>query len=692
MSNKAERLTALEQRRVPVFIGVTGHREFRGSDDRNSPDMKALRSKVAQVLTELRRKYDSTEFVILTALAQGADQVVAEVAVELEMRFAAVLPMPFDKYINRRTYDSSTGELRDDFDHAAKMKAYELCESEWCEFVYTIPYEDGVNDNNVTDPTSTGAADKQFAETARFISDNSFVQLALWDGKCGMHDTAGTGAAVRDSLHGRGYSRYRPNGLNIPETRPIYHIYTPRKGAQPKPYDFALRRLYPEPLLETGSKWFTVDAFSKLDRGWSAAQKEAAIAALFDCKVQRSVLPREAKKVIDAEKGRAKARGKACEEQLRRIDIYNSELVKKYIFISNTEKRYGLELDRTDETTKQYEEIFNDADRLALWYRDARKWGGVGVIAIAGIAYMMLNIYSDLLAEWIFLAAYIMLMAVALVMYLLITKKGLHQRYVDYRTLAEGLRVQGYWYRAGIADKPEDYNPTVPMLAYVHNYYLRKQKSEIEWIRTALRNWNLRIANDNCAHVVDKTVIDDVCARWLGIMDIPDKNDPTKWVAAELASKNGKLRAPGQSAYYKKKTTDTAKRAHIFGAITSALITLAFIIAVLLLANDLMASKLTNVPNFWQFMAGLLPVGAMVSGAISQFIGYEQDTGRNRWYHMVFKRAVVELDGIEHDGSLCDKKKIEKMQAVLFDIGKEELQENADWAALNADRAPQIPS
>ena len=450
MQKKREIIQEINQRRAPVYIGVTGHREFR----KGPKDTEKLKKKVREVLEELRGRYKNTEFVILTALAQGADQLVADVAKDMKMRFAVVLPMPFDLYINRVTYNEEKKTTQPDFDDTAKDIANRLISSPWCEFVYTIPYEDGVSDSNVADPFNTAPADTQFAETARFISDNSFALLALWDGKCDIGATAGAGASVRDSLHGRCYSRYRPLGVNIPETRPIYHIYTPRDGAPNRPYDFALRRLYPEPLLETGNKWFTVDAFSKLDRGWSEAQKEAAIAALFDCKVQRSALPQEAKKVIDAEKGRAKARGKACEKQLRRIDIYNGELVKKYSFISNAEKRYGLELDKTDATTEQYEEIFNDADRLALWYRDVRKWGGVGVIAVAGIAYMMLNIYSDLFAEWFFLAAYIILMAVALVLYLLITKKGLHQRYVDYRTLAEGLRVQGYWYRAGIADKP----------------------------------------------------------------------------------------------------------------------------------------------------------------------------------------------------------------------------------------------
>jgi hypothetical protein len=48
-------------------------------------------------------------------------------------------------------------------------------------------------------------------------------------------------------------------------------------------------------------------------------------------------------------------------------------------------------------------------------------------------------------------------------------------RYLDYRALAEALRVRVYWSIAGI-DTP------------VADVYLRKQRSEIDWIRHAVRN------------------------------------------------------------------------------------------------------------------------------------------------------------------------------------------------------------
>jgi len=53
-----------------------------------------------------------------------------------------------------------------------------------------------------------------------------------------------------------------------------------------------------------------------------------------------------------------------------------------------------------------------------------------------------------------------------------------YNKYLDYRALAEGLRVQFYWQLCGLPDG-------------VASHYLRKQKAEIDWVRQALNNIHL---------------------------------------------------------------------------------------------------------------------------------------------------------------------------------------------------------
>jgi hypothetical protein len=53
---------------------------------------------------------------------------------------------------------------------------------------------------------------------------------------------------------------------------------------------------------------------------------------------------------------------------------------------------------------------------------------------------------------------------------------GLSDKYQDYRALAEGMRVQFYWRLAGLK-------------LSVADHYLRKQRSELDWICSAIRVW-----------------------------------------------------------------------------------------------------------------------------------------------------------------------------------------------------------
>ena len=62
-------------------------------------------------------------------------------------------------------------------------------------------------------------------------------------------------------------------------------------------------------------------------------------------------------------------------------------------------------------------------------------------------------------------------------------KKAYQEKFQDYRTLAEGLRVQFYWKCAGIPNSAA-------------NHYLGDQHSELDWIRHALRIWALPFSEE----------------------------------------------------------------------------------------------------------------------------------------------------------------------------------------------------
>src|SRR5271170_7773111 len=65
--------------RLPLVIGVTGHRDLR-ADAR-----PAIAAQVREILLNFKTSYPSTPLVLISPLAEGADRLVADVALETEI-------------------------------------------------------------------------------------------------------------------------------------------------------------------------------------------------------------------------------------------------------------------------------------------------------------------------------------------------------------------------------------------------------------------------------------------------------------------------------------------------------------------------------------------------------------------------------------------------------------------------------
>jgi len=91
---------------VPLIVAVTGHRDL-------VPDeVPAIRVHVREFLSNLLADYPERGVTVMSPLADGADQLVAEVALELGISLIALLPMPREIYIN----DIETAPARERFD------------------------------------------------------------------------------------------------------------------------------------------------------------------------------------------------------------------------------------------------------------------------------------------------------------------------------------------------------------------------------------------------------------------------------------------------------------------------------------------------------------------------------------------------------------------------------------------------
>jgi hypothetical protein len=122
---------------------------------------------------------------------------------------------------------------------------------------------------------------------------------------------------------------------------------------------------------------------------------------------------------------------------------------------------------------------FVAADWLATTYR--RRVGRVllATYLVTGMMGFAFIAYSDIIAQDLMLYVFLALFAVGVAINAVAQRREWHRKYIDYRALAEGLRVQSYWRRAGIVDSSRP--------SFAHDNFLQKQDVELGWIRNVMR-------------------------------------------------------------------------------------------------------------------------------------------------------------------------------------------------------------
>lgn len=159
---------------VPLIVAVTGHRDL------VPEEVPAIRERVATFLTDLRSEYPERGVSVMSALAEGADQLVAEEAVRLGIPL--IVPMPMQRNLYVKDFDSV--KVRDRFDFLSSRAA----ES------YELPLVEG---NTIESISEYGQArDLQYAQLGVFLCAHCHILLALWDGK-ENDKLGGTGTVVR---------------------------------------------------------------------------------------------------------------------------------------------------------------------------------------------------------------------------------------------------------------------------------------------------------------------------------------------------------------------------------------------------------------------------------------------------------------------------------------------------------------
>lgn len=146
-----------------VRVGVTGHRFLAETD--------LLAAGIERCLDRIRAAFSTEQFVLLSALAEGADRLVAShVLARLSWQLVAVLPLALDDYLA-------------DFPSQASQAEFSLLLAQ-AAAVVTLP----------TQPERMLA----YAAGGIYILDHCDVMLAIWDGQ-GAQGQGGTGEIVTEA-------------------------------------------------------------------------------------------------------------------------------------------------------------------------------------------------------------------------------------------------------------------------------------------------------------------------------------------------------------------------------------------------------------------------------------------------------------------------------------------------------------
>ncbi len=530
-----------EDNRIPIVIGVTGHRAIRAEDE------AALKSAVRAELEKLMTLCPNSPPVLLTSLAEGADLLCADTAEALGIPLCAVLPAERTEYAQ-------------DFDEAAKARFFHHIAR--AEQVFITPDTESFPAVN----GDTGASRSfRFRQAGIYIAAHCHVLLALWDGGGPGPAGCGTAETVDFALHGG----YLPQNGAVPfnESAAVIHVFTPR-GERKETLAGTVCVLGNEDSLK--------DILSKTDE-FNRLAVHAGIKT-------RSVLPDHTPETV-----------------LDRMDLI---------------RNYAGDLSR--QNARLYRRI-------------------LAALALAGaLLAAAFLLYDEAQAiRLILVCGMMLLLAWGIARYA--DRSACHRRYLEYRALAECLRVQIFLRYAGSGVQASD------LLTWT-------QREETAWIGQALR------------------------ALTAGPPAVEAHDVRTYWVESQKQYH----RAAGKRAAHRSGVSERVVRIALLLSVILYLAAVAFE----LLSGGVLRPALLPVADAEMYRTFLKIALGMLSVVTLLTAGY--------YGNLSLPRALSDHHKLEHFytemGDLLTR--FGQTDELLMQIAREELIENGNWCSYQRDNSP----
>jgi len=550
-----------------------------GHRDLLADEVPVLRKLVRDFFLQLRVDYPDLDLQLITPLAEGSDSLVAEVAVELGIGLIVPLPMP-------------QAEYEQDFSSIAAVEAFrDALGKARIIHLQTLP-EAGTH---VDTPKER---DRQYAQLGIFISNHSQVLLALWDGK---PSTAAGGTASVVNYHltavmpGFSIAEDSPNLLADNENDLAYHIVCSRDRSNGQPRDDL------QPFQTT---WIT--AHFGLESGEHIPlEYEIMLQRLQDF-------------ALDKEKYAS-----AIEE----------EGVDLLVSAPDLELPLG---------TRAIAEQHRVADWLAIHFQKRISLGLIAIHSIAVLIGLIFIVYSEFDGLDFLVNFFLFAFLAGFLLYKIGQRRQWHRKHLDYRALAEGLRVQFYWSLAGVID--------VLSAEFAYDNFLQKQDVDLGWIRHVMRNVSLSRSRDQ--KPADEWV-DWVIEQWVG-----DESSQT-----------------GQLSYYHHKQLEKARRFRRTTYLGKIALWMGVLIAVLLALGG------SDISDFQRdillVLMGIFPLIAGIRDAYSHKKAEKELIKQYRFMRGILANARRLLDSSDD---------AEFRRRVLRALGNAALEEDAEWILMHRER------
>jgi hypothetical protein len=308
--------------------------------------------------------------------------------------------------------------------------------------------------------------------------------------------------------------------------------------------------------------------------------------------------------------------------------------------------------------------LYAIADTLALERQREFKWDWKLLFGVGFIAFFCFAMFTHAgYVNKVFLGTYLATFVVLVILYLRAVRGQHQERYLDYRALAEALRVAVYWKLLGIGSRYRDgktgssgHDATVDInpVEMIANAYPIKQPSELAWVKVALRTLErLDRAEGAPAHRIDP-VGHAIARRY--------------WVH-------------GQFAYFKRQGYRHNNLAENNQAAADVFLLLSpFFFVPLLLLDVVHEWRGFDVKHAVVVVVGLLPGAAAAWAGYAERLALKAQARQYDRMRMLFERACDLLPERLDDGTAS------LARALYQELGVEAMRENAEWVAIYRQR------